>query len=297
MPCGAPPRCTAGRRPRRRPRGRRVDVDREAAVGGRVRQELLDEREHLVGSVQDVRGHRFSLVRAARRAVMQELGAHLHPAEVVLQVVRQDAQKLVLVLGELLQPVPRPLERQVGAHPRHQLGLVEGLRHVVDRAGLERAHDERLVVRGRQEDDRDLGQARLGADALAHLESVHLGHQHVEQDEVGRGGGHALERLLARGDRDDLKAKRPQHVAEHLDVRLLVVDHQNPFDVVSWGISLERGCGAKGDGKYRLRLRRGSGAQPWSSRTAGILAREGPNRGTSLVCGLRRASAAPKGRC
>ncbi len=218
----------AGRRRRRAVRETGVRVIVRPRSAAEFREKLLDEGEHLVGSVQDVRrDFQQALVVELPGAVMQELRAHLHPAEMVFQVVGEDAEKLVLVLGQPAQPVARLLQRQVGPHPRDELRLVEGLGDIVDPAGLERLDDHRLVVGRRDEDDRDLAQLRPGADAPADLESVDLGHQQVEQDQVGRPDGQTLERFLPAGHRDNLKAKHPQHVAEHLDVRLLVVHDED----------------------------------------------------------------------
>ena len=44
--------------------------------------------------------------------VRRSIGAHVHAAEMVLQIVRQDAEQLIFVFSELFQPVARRLERR-----------------------------------------------------------------------------------------------------------------------------------------------------------------------------------------
>ncbi len=74
---------------------------------------------------------------------------------------------------------------QDGAHPQDELVDVERLAEVIIRADLE-AGD--LVLRldfGGQEEDRDLGELRIGAHGFADLVAVHIGHDDIQDDQVG----------------------------------------------------------------------------------------------------------------
>ena len=55
---------------------------------------------------------------------------------------------------------------------------------VVFSARLDTAHDGFDFVDGGDHDDRNIAQLRIVVDLLEHLETVHLGHQHVEQNQV-----------------------------------------------------------------------------------------------------------------
>ena len=68
------------------------------------------------------------------------------------------------------------------------------------------------------------------ADALrraAGLETVHLRHDDVEQDEIGPQAGDQIERLPAAGGDADLVALVFERGGEHLDVGRCVIHHQN----------------------------------------------------------------------
>jgi hypothetical protein len=119
------------------------------------------------------------------------------------------------------------LERQVRPHPGDQLGLVEGLGHVVHRAGLERPYDECLFVGRRQEDDRYLGELGLRADQPADLESVHTGHQRIQEHQVNRLRHDPAQGVLAPGDRHGLEAALAEHRLKDPHVGLLVIHHED----------------------------------------------------------------------
>ena len=73
------------------------------------------------------------------------------------------------------------------------------------------------------------GPGRVGADPLADLEAVELGHHDVEQHEVRGRPPERLERRLAgRRDLDLEPLALHQETQRHHDVGL-VVDHQNPL--------------------------------------------------------------------
>ena len=125
-----------------------------------------------------------------------------------------------LLLDALLElPVPRgqlcrlrldrvvvALDAQQRAHPREQLGLLEGLGDEVVGSRLDRRH-LLLLPAGRDHHDRQEPGGLVGAQRPADLVAVHPGHDDVEQHEVDRLGAHALERLVARRRGDALRSR------------------------------------------------------------------------------------------
>jgi len=128
----------------------------------------------------------------------------------VFEVVGEDAEQFVPVLGELVQLVAGPFERQVGADARHQLGVVEGLGDVIHAAALEGANDQTLVVRRRKENNGNLNPSSILPDSPANLESVHFRHEKVEEDEVGSANRQSLEGLEAAGRGQNLEPSLPK---------------------------------------------------------------------------------------
>ena len=69
--------------------------------------------------------------------------------------------------------------------------------------------------------------AGLALEPPAHLEAVHVGHHHVEQDDVAFGALADRERLLAAHRGDDVEIFRRQPRFQQLDVRRHIVDDEN----------------------------------------------------------------------
>ena len=204
-----------------------------------IGQKLLHEGEHLAARMRDVLGHQPQLrVRHRLGAVTEQLGAHVHAAQMVLEVVGEDAEQFIPVLGELLQLVAGLFERQVGADARHQFGVVEGLGDVVHAAAFQGANDQALVVGRGKENDRNLSPIGFLPDSPANLESVHLRHQKVEQDEVGPANRQPLEGLEPAGRGQNLETEFAQGGADDLDVGLLVIYDEQAAHVCFyvWGI-------------------------------------------------------------
>ena len=83
---------------------------------------------------------------------------------------------------------------------------------------------------GRQRDDRQRLEARHRADRARRLVAVHLGHHHVEQDEVDVGVlVQALDALAAVLGEDDLHPAHLQRAREREDVADVVVDDEDPL--------------------------------------------------------------------
>ncbi len=178
-------------------------------------------------------------------ASLDQFRADGHGGEVVLQVVRQDAEELLLVLGELAEPVAGGFQREVGAHAGGELGGVEGFRDVVHAARLQGADDEGFVGRGGEKDDRDVGPLGIGADALADREPVADGHEHIEEDEVHRALAQLTQGLLPVVGEADVEAEPSQDVADDFEVGPLIVDHQQAQGTSEF--TVHGRCGMKRD--------------------------------------------------
>ena len=143
-------------------------------------REVKVESEQLAAGAMNVfrKLGRFRVrARAARKPFVQHLCAHLHAAQMIFQVMREDAEQLVLVLGHLLEPVARVFPGELRMDTRDEFRLVERLGDVIHAARLQRAHDEILVVRRREENDRDVAPLGIGLQAAADLAPVHFRHQ------------------------------------------------------------------------------------------------------------------------
>ncbi len=146
------------------------------------------------------------------------LQAHLE----VLVVV---AARQAVADGHLAQ---RREAGQVRADPRHQLRRVERLGQVVVAAHLQAAHALLDVAAAGDEDDRHELQRRIGAHAAAHLESVHLAEEHVEDDEVRALAQDRLVRVGGIAAAGGEEPGRAQHGFGRARGHQVVVDDQHP---------------------------------------------------------------------
>ncbi len=127
--------------------------------------------------------------------------------------------------AELVVVVGAERAAQQGAQPRDQLVEVERLDEVVVRAGLQSLHAVgHRVARGEHQHRYAVA---VMAQPPAHLESVDVGHQHVEHHHVGAAAAHRLERLATAGRELDLVALDHQGAAQRLAHRSLVVSNQD----------------------------------------------------------------------
>ena len=85
-----------------------------------------------------------------------QFGAHVHAAEIILQIMRENAEQFVLVLGQLFEAVARGFQRQLRPHARNQFGMVERFGDVIHAARVQRPDNQILVVRGGKKNDRDV---------------------------------------------------------------------------------------------------------------------------------------------
>jgi hypothetical protein len=103
----------------------------------------------------------------------------------------------------------------------------ERLGHVIHHAGVERPQQHVAVLRGGDEHHRrDRRSRRL--QRLDHIEPVHARHDHVEQDEVGRGLAITGQCFIAVVGEYHLVALARQQAADDTQVHRLVVDDQDP---------------------------------------------------------------------
>ena len=105
----------------------RFQVDAEVAVGGGIGQQRLDKETHLVAGSEDVFRHQTQFgIAVGVVLVQQKPGAHAHAGEVVLEVMRNHAQKFFLFPGQLLEVVARRLEHEMGANADSNSALSKG---------------------------------------------------------------------------------------------------------------------------------------------------------------------------
>ncbi|QTK80679.1 hypothetical protein AT6N2_C3188 [Agrobacterium tumefaciens] len=67
-----------------------------------------------------------------------------------------------------------------------QLVDIDRFRQIIDTAGVQRPHDMFGLRQAGHEDNRHLRHRRIGLEASAGLETVHGGHDGIEQDDIGR---------------------------------------------------------------------------------------------------------------
>ena len=116
---------------------------------------------------------------------------------------------------------------QLGLDARQQLDHLERLGDVVVGAELQADHlVDHLAARG-QHDDRRLDAAL--AQLLADVEAVQPRQHHVEEDEIERLAGGALEAALAVGARFDRVALAREPVGQRQHQAGLVLDQQEPL--------------------------------------------------------------------
>jgi hypothetical protein len=136
----------------------------------------------------------------------------------------EDAGEPVLALLELH---PQLLDGEVRPYPGQELVELEGLGHVVDGAGFESPDLVDRVRQGCHEDDRDVAGRRVLLEPLARREAVEVGHEDVEQDQVGTGMRGALDSTLAILGDQDLEAGLAEEIEENPEVGGGVVHDEN----------------------------------------------------------------------
>ncbi len=89
-------------------------------------------------------------------------------------------------LGAAAFGVAQPFLLQAGVDASPQQHRVERLVEVVLGPTFDAAHDAVDLIQARHHDDRDFAQPLIGLDLFQGGVAIHLGHEHIEQEEVER---------------------------------------------------------------------------------------------------------------
>ena len=200
----------------------------EAGVLGQILGENLD----IVLGAQDMLAGLVvaGLPQAGKGADVQVLNQQVFPQAPCHLVL----QPLILV-G---QTVTRLLEFEVGPDPGEGDRRIDRFGDVVHGAQGQTVLLVFGTVHGGDEDHRDVVGHRVRAQALEDLVAIHLGHHHVEQDQVrGLGGGSAQGALARVGGTHSIQ--RHQQLTEQGQVLRRVIDDQDGLfffhiRVLSW---------------------------------------------------------------
>ena len=207
--------------------GQQVPPGREdapVAIVGRRRGRRPAQPE--LGQAHDGVQRGAQLVAHAR----DEIAARPRSAFGTLQGIHQGVRALAdLTLQVLVEAgeIPRsPLQFEVQAHAcDHEIGA-EGLVDDVDRAGGQCLRFAGRVGSRGDEEDGHLARRVLLAQCGTDLEAVHLGHHHVEQDQIRRALAGEVDAFTAGGGELDV-AFGGQHFRQQDDVLDHVVDDQD----------------------------------------------------------------------
>ena len=120
----------------------------------------------------------------------------------------------------------RSLVRHLGRDPGERDRQVHRLGHIVVGALPERLDHIFALIFGGDHDDRQFRRALPLANAAQGLQAVHLGHHHVEQDQVKRLTFDQFERSLRSFGESDRIALELQAATQHVSVHLFVIHQQ-----------------------------------------------------------------------
>ena len=208
------------------PAAGRFVVDR---AGGRLVASALRSRQQQDIRVRRVSCHRFPQ-RADHGAVAEQRA--FHPAPRIHQQFLRDAQLARELRVPGLELPPQPLEGEVRVDPRDHLLTLKGLGDEVDRADFEAPDLVLGLVEGRQEDHRRLARLGIRLEAPARLVSVDPGHHDVEQHQQRTNSPRHLDRTLAAARHEQPVAAAVQRVAQHVEIRHVVVDEEDPIGII-----------------------------------------------------------------
>ena len=124
------------------------------------------------------------------------------------------------LVGQHLQPHQAP-------HPRHQLQVVDRLGQEIVGAGFKPADAVRHVIERGNHHDRDMRGRRIALQPPADLETVHVGHHHVEQHDVDLAVLAGLQRVGAVAGGQHLEIFGEQPDLEQLHIGRNVVDDED----------------------------------------------------------------------
>ncbi len=166
---------------------------RERCEPSEVDKDHRDFAPVALEGILGVAGH--DQVGKVRRKEALEAGEPIELPDLVGHALLQGAVQLGQLPRLRLHGVVELLDPEQGADAGQQLGLVDGFAQEVVGAGLQPLDALLGGIEGRDHDHReDLG-VGMGANLLADLVATHPGHDHVEQDEVGRRRSDEAERL------------------------------------------------------------------------------------------------------
>ena len=130
-------------------------------------------------------------------------------------------------VGAIAQFVDHDLEAGERAYASDQLHFVDRLGDEIVGAGLEAAHAVGWTVERRDHHDGQMRGRNVALEASADLETIHLGHHDVEQNDVAKGLFTDRDRFGAARCRQDVEIFRAEPSFEQLAVGGVVVDDEN----------------------------------------------------------------------
>ena len=126
-----------------------------------------------------------------------------------------------------VEPVVDQFQAQCRAYAGDELQALDGFRHEIIGAGLERLHAVFRAIERCDHHHRHQAQRGVGLDAPAHRVSVHAGHLDVEQDQVWGNRLDCRQRAGAVACEPNLALDVGQASLDELAVRRAVVDHEH----------------------------------------------------------------------
>ena len=149
------------------------------------------------------------------------------------ETVGENAEELVVHFRQFLLPLGQILLKALDAeeHPDSclELGKVDRLGDVVVGARFKACNQALGRVERGLHDDRNKWQVRIGLEPLDHLESVHVGHHHVEQHEIRTPALNCVQRLLTAHRSLYLVTPGFEAGAQHFHVVFVIVNNENLF--------------------------------------------------------------------
>ena len=185
------------------------------------------------GQQQDFRVGGVSCDRFAQRpdrgAVAEQRA--FYPAARVRQELLRHRQLARELRVPGLELPSQPLHGEVRVDARDHFVALKRLGDEVDRAHLEPAHLVLGLVQGRKKDHRSLAGFGVLLEAPARLVPVDPGHDDVEQDQQRMYSTRHLDGALTAPGHEQPVASTVERVAQHVEVRDVIVDQQDPIGI------------------------------------------------------------------
>ena len=210
----------------------------------RVRQDLLEHaHQHaavFLGCHAQQRAEGRVLVGAEAehaQPLHRELRAALADAPVHTAHARQVLRACQARLAALELHLRARRAQQV-AQSAGQQGPLRRLDEEVGRTGFVGAFDRSVVLEPGEHQHRDRRSTGHRAQPAADLKAIQIGHQRIEQDQIGHAVGQHIQRLLAAAGLGDRKAALAQRDGGEQQVHLIVVDKQHVRRAHGWTFML-----------------------------------------------------------